>query len=82
MQLVDAIQEITMQDPNPTWLSEEYQSILRDQEAVRYFFLSFFYHNRDCLLTQKCIQESGSFIGLSIRHYHRFVCRLESYPRS
>lgn len=35
MQLVDAIQEISMQDPNPTWLSEEYQSILQEQEVVR-----------------------------------------------
>ena len=35
MQLVDAIQELVQQDENPSWLSEEYQMIIRDQEIIR-----------------------------------------------
>jgi hypothetical protein len=41
MQLVDAIQELAMQDNNNSdWLSPEYLEILKDQERVRLeFFL-------------------------------------------
>jgi Bardet-Biedl syndrome 7 protein len=36
MQLVDAIQELSMQDNNyQDWLSPEYQEILKDQETIR-----------------------------------------------
>jgi hypothetical protein len=35
MQLVDAVQEIAMQETSTSWLSEEYAAILRDQEAIR-----------------------------------------------
>jgi hypothetical protein len=36
MQLVDAIQELAMQDNNNSdWLSPEYLEILKDQERVR-----------------------------------------------
>ena len=36
VQLVDAIQEIAMQENNTGWLSEEYAAILHDQENIRY----------------------------------------------
>jgi hypothetical protein len=35
MQLVDAVQEIAMQEGDLSWLSEEYAAILRDQETIR-----------------------------------------------
>ncbi len=35
MQLVDAVQEIAMQETDLSWLSEEYSAILRDQETIR-----------------------------------------------
>lgn len=36
MELVDAIQEIAMQEVDTSWLSEEYADILRDQETIRF----------------------------------------------
>jgi hypothetical protein len=39
MQIVDAVQEIAMQEPDTSWLSEEYASILRDQEDIRLVLL-------------------------------------------
>ena len=35
MQLASALQEITMQEPDITWLSEEYITIINDQELIR-----------------------------------------------
>lgn len=35
MQLVDAVQEIAMAEPDLAWLSQEHQDILRDQETIR-----------------------------------------------
>ena len=36
MQLVDAVQEITMQENGDTpWLSEEYVDVLQHQETIR-----------------------------------------------
>ena len=35
MQLASALQEITMQEPDITWLSEEYITIINDQESIR-----------------------------------------------
>jgi Bardet-Biedl syndrome 7 protein len=35
MELIDAIQEITLQEPDTRWLSVEYAEILRDKELIR-----------------------------------------------
>jgi Bardet-Biedl syndrome 7 protein len=35
MELVDAIQEIVMQEPDISWLSPEYKEILDNQETIR-----------------------------------------------
>lgn len=35
VQLVDAIQELAQQDSSPSWMTEEYVQILKDQEIIR-----------------------------------------------
>jgi hypothetical protein len=35
MQLVDAVQEIAMQEGELSWMGEEYATILREQETIR-----------------------------------------------
>ena len=35
MQLVDAVQEIAMQENDKTWMSAEFAMILNDQETIR-----------------------------------------------
>mgnify|MGYP003387540908 FL=1 len=35
MELIDAIQEITLQEPDTRWLSVEYAEILRDKDIIR-----------------------------------------------
>jgi hypothetical protein len=36
MELVDAVQEIAMQETDTSWLSPEYAEILKEQETIRY----------------------------------------------
>lgn len=49
MQLVDAVQEIAMQESDLSWMTEEYAAVLRDQETIRKEF-----KNRDKSLEYLC----------------------------